>query len=49
MGFHVIKMLVYAVLELISRFYAKYPEYAEKTFLSVKACASLHSFLQRRY
>ena len=23
-------------LELLSRFYAKYPEYAEKTFLSVK-------------
>ena len=23
-------------LELLSRFYEKYPEYAEKTFLSVK-------------
>jgi pyridoxine 4-dehydrogenase len=23
-------------LELLSRFYAKYPEYADKTFLSVK-------------
>ena len=25
-----------ANLELLSRFYAKYPEYADKTFLSVK-------------
>lgn len=23
-------------LELLSRFYAKYPEYADKTFLSIK-------------
>jgi pyridoxine 4-dehydrogenase len=23
-------------LEMLSRFYAKYPEYADKTFLSVK-------------
>ncbi|KAJ7645830.1 aldo/keto reductase [Mycena rosella] len=25
-------------LEMLSRFYAKYPEYADKTFLSVKGC-----------
>ncbi|KAI0334954.1 aldo/keto reductase [Cubamyces sp. BRFM 1775] len=34
-------------LELLSRFYAKYPEYAEKTFLSVKgACKPNHEDLQ---
>ncbi|EIN07468.1 aldo/keto reductase [Punctularia strigosozonata HHB-11173 SS5] len=32
-----------ANLELLSRFYAKYPEYAEKTFLSVKGGAKLQT------
>ncbi|RPD66273.1 aldo/keto reductase [Lentinus tigrinus ALCF2SS1-7] len=34
-----------ANLELLSRFYAKYPEYAEKTFLSVKGGTKAHSII----
>ncbi|RPD66272.1 aldo/keto reductase [Lentinus tigrinus ALCF2SS1-7] len=34
-----------ANLELLSRFYAKYPEYAEKTFLSVKGGTKANSII----
>lgn len=32
-----------ANLELLSRFYAKYPEYVDKTFLSVKGALSFEN------
>ena len=34
-------------LELLARFYDKYPDYADKTFLSVKVCFSFRSVTRK--